>query len=105
MRALYGIRTYLNTFIGQYRNNSKKVSQNYIFRLSVRKYPAVAMNCVERISLKMKSRDHKLNALVPNGRSVPYVLRLCNKLPSPRANTKRYKNSLIPWCLEHFQLG
>ena len=44
---------------------------------------------------KMKSRDHKLNALVPNGRSVPYVLRLYNKLPIPRANTNRYKNSLM----------
>ena len=54
---------------------------------------------------EMKSRDHKLNALVPNGRSVPYALRLCNKLPIPRANTNRYKNSLIPWCLDHFQTG
>ena len=34
---------------------------------------------------KMKSNDHKLNALLPNGRSVPYALRLCNKLPIPRA--------------------
>ena len=25
---------------------------------------------------KMKSNDHKLNALLPNGRSVPYALRL-----------------------------
>ena len=54
---------------------------------------------------KMKSNDHKLNALLPNGRSVPYSLRLCNKLPIPRAKTNRYKNSLIPWCLEHFQIG
>ena len=54
---------------------------------------------------KMKSRDHKLNALVPNGQSVPYVLRLCNKLPISRAKTNRYKNSLIPRCLEHFQIG
>ena len=28
---------------------------------------------------KMKSMDHKLNALVPNGRSVPNALRLCSK--------------------------
>ena len=35
---------------------------------------------------KMKSSDHNLNALVPNGRSVPYALRLCNKLSIPRAN-------------------
>ena len=54
---------------------------------------------------KMESRGHKLNALVPNGRSVPYALRLWNKLPIPRANTNHYKNSLIPWCLEHFQIG
>ena len=48
---------------------------------------------------KMKSRDHKLNALVPNGRSVPYALRLYNKLPIPRAINNRYINSLIPRCL------
>ena len=54
---------------------------------------------------KMKSNDHKLNALLPNSRSVPYALRLCNKLPIPRAKTNRYKNSLIPWCLEHFQIS
>ena len=55
--------------------------------------------------VKIKSNDHKLNALLPNGRSVSYALRLCNKLPIPRAKTNRYKNSLIPWCLEHFQIG
>ena len=49
---------------------------------------------------KMKSNDHKLNGLLPNGRSVPYALRLCNKLPTPRAKTNRYRNSLIPLCLE-----
>ena len=42
---------------------------------------------------KMKSSDHKQNALVPNDRSVPYALRLCNKLPIPRAKTNRYRNS------------
>ena len=52
---------------------------------------------------KMKSNDHKLNALVPNGRCVPYALRLCNKLSIPRAKPNRYKNSLTPWCLEHFR--
>ena len=54
---------------------------------------------------KMKSSDRKLNALVPNGRSVPYALRLCNRLPIPRAKTNRYKNVLILWCLQHFQIG
>jgi len=38
---------------------------------------------------KIKSNDHKLNALLPNGRSVPYALRLCNKLPIPSAKTNR----------------
>ena len=55
--------------------------------------------------VQMKSSDHKLNALVPNGRSVPYALRLCNKLPIPRAKTNRYTNSLIPWCLGNYQIG
>ena len=52
---------------------------------------------------KMTSSDHKLNALVPNGRSVPYALRFHNKLPIPKAKTNRYKNELIPWCLEQFR--
>ena len=43
---------------------------------------------------KMKTNDDKLNA--PNGRCVPYALRLCNKLPIPRAKTNCYTNSLIP---------
>ena len=48
---------------------------------------------------KMKSNDHKLNAILPNGRSVPFISRSCNDLPIPRANTNRYKHSLIPWCV------
>ena len=54
---------------------------------------------------KIKSNYHKLNALLRNGRSVPYALRLCNKLPIPRAKTNHYKHSLILWCLEHFHIG
>ena len=43
----------------------------------------------------MKSSDHKLDALVPNVRSVPYALRLCNKLPIPKAKTKQFLNSVV----------
>ena len=41
-----------------------------------------AMSCVLE---SIQHIYHKLNALLPNGRSVPYALRLCNKLPIPRA--------------------
>ena len=54
---------------------------------------------------KIKRSDHKLNASLPSGRNMSYTLRSCNELPIPRANTKRYTNSLIPWCLEHCQNG
>ena len=54
---------------------------------------------------KMKRSDHDLNALLQNGRSVPYTLTSRNELPILRANTNSYKNPLIPWCLEHSQKG
>ena len=46
---------------------------------------------------KINSNDHKLNALLPNGRSVPFALRLCNKLPIPRAKliAKKILNSVV----------
>ena len=49
--------------------------------------------------------DHKLNKLRPDARIVPYVLRSFNELSVTMANTNRYKNSVIPWCLLHCQLG
>ena len=52
---------------------------------------------------KTRSSDYKLNALVQNGRRVPYALRLRNKLTIPKAKTNRYTNELIPWCLEQFR--
>ena len=51
---------------------------------------------------KMKRSDHNLNALLLHGQSVPYAVSSCNELPIPRANTNRYNNSLIPWCLDTF---
>ena len=56
---------------------------------------------------KLKSKDHKLNMLLPK-----LMVEVCH-MPwgcvttylSLRAKTNRYKNSFIPWCLEHFQTG
>jgi len=53
----------------------------------------------------MKRSDHKLNALLPNGRKMPYTLRSCSELPFPKVNTNRYNTFLFPWYLEHFQNG
>ena len=52
---------------------------------------------------RMRRGDHKLNKLLPDTRIVSYALRSFNELPVPMANTNRYKNSLIPWCLVHCQ--
>ena len=47
----------------------------------------------------MNRSTHKLNALLPGRRTVPYALRASNGLPVPSAKTNRYKNSFIPWGL------
>ena len=52
---------------------------------------------------RMRRGDHKLNKLLPDTRMVSYALRSFNELDVPVANTNRYKNSLIPWCLVHRQ--
>ena len=46
---------------------------------------------------KMSRSNHKLNALLPGRRTVPYALRASNGLPVPNAKTNRYKYSFIPW--------
>ena len=52
---------------------------------------------------RMRRGDHKVNKLLSDTRMVSYALRSFNELPAPMANTNRYKNSLIPWCLVHCQ--
>ena len=47
--------------------------------------------------------NHKLNALLPGRRTVPYGLRASNGIPFPSAKTNRYKNSFIPWGLSNCQ--
>ena len=51
----------------------------------------------------MNRSNHKLNALLPGRRTVPYELRASNGLPVPSVKTNRYKNSLIPWGLSNCQ--
>ena len=53
---------------------------------------------------KMNRSNHKLNALLPGRRTVPYALRASDGLPVPRVKTNRYKkNSLIPWGFSNCQ--
>ena len=42
---------------------------------------------------KMNRSNHKLNALLPGRRTVPYALRASNGLPVPSAKTNRYKKT------------
>ena len=52
---------------------------------------------------RVRRGDHKLNKLLPDTRMVSYALRSFNELPVPMANTTRYKNALILWCLVYCQ--
>ena len=51
----------------------------------------------------MKVNSHKLNHLLPDKRQVEYDLRPVNAYPLPQTRTDRYRNSIIPWGLFHWQ--
>ena len=46
---------------------------------------------------------HRLNYLLPCQRCNQYDVRRFNKYPLPEIRTNRYRNSLIPWGLYHWQ--
>ena len=46
---------------------------------------------------------HRLNYLLPCQRCNQYDVRIFNKYPLPEIRTNRYRNSLIPWGLYHWQ--
>ena len=51
----------------------------------------------------MKNENHKLHDMLPQPRSSQYILRRSLTYPLPKCNTKRYKDSFIPYCLFHYQ--
>ena len=51
----------------------------------------------------MKVNSHKLNHLLPEKRQVEYDLRPVNAYPLLQTRTDRYRNSIIPWGLFHWQ--
>ncbi len=53
---------------------------------------------------RLKRSSHKLNHLLPDIRNVPYSLRSPNMYPFANARINRYKCSLIPWCLNNYQV-
>ena len=52
---------------------------------------------------QVRKESHKLHALLPNVRQVPYEIRSCNTYARPTVRTSRYGNSFIPWCLKNCQ--
>ena len=46
---------------------------------------------------------HRLNYLLPCQRCNTYDIRRFNKYPLPEIRTNRYRNSIIPWGLYHWQ--
>ena len=53
--------------------------------------------------INMQARSHKVNCLLPKKRLVDYNLRHGNMYPLTVTRTNRFKNSLIPWGLYHWQ--
>ena len=51
----------------------------------------------------INSPSHKLHHLLPQPKSNRYCLRNSSKLPVPKTKTNRFKNSLIPYGLFHYQ--
>ena len=51
----------------------------------------------------IKSASHKLHHVLPQPKSTRYSLRNSSKLPVPKTNTNRFKNSPIPYGLFHYQ--
>ena len=51
----------------------------------------------------MSKPDNSLNDMLPSKRSNPYNTRSKQIYQLPRCKTKRYKNSLVPWCLYNCQ--
>ena len=54
--------------------------------------------------INMQARSHKVNCLLPKKRLVDYNMRHGNMYPLTVTRTNRFKNSLIPWGLYHWQL-
>ena len=52
---------------------------------------------------RLLGNNHRLNQLIPAQRVVPYELRDTNVYPITLTRTGRYKHSLIPWGLRHWQ--
>ena len=53
--------------------------------------------------INMQARSHKVNCLLPEKRHFDHDLRRGNMYPLPVTRTNRYKNSLIPLGLYHWQ--
>ena len=89
---------YTNVSIGQHRNNFKRCLQTICPGYPYENILQTLHHKLDELCRvyfgEMPSSDHRLNALVPTGRSGPYALRLCNKLPVPRAEANIYTNSL-----------
>lgn len=56
-----------------------------------------------KLFIQMQQPDHRLHKLLPPQKPNRYGLRKCNKYETIKCKTNRYHNSLIPYCLRHFQ--
>ena len=60
-------------------------------------------NLSRKFFTAIKSASHKLHHILPQPKSTRYSLRNSSKLSVPKTNTNRFKNSLIPYGLFHYQ--
>ena len=52
---------------------------------------------------QMQNPEHKLHKLLPSEKNNRHNLRREMKYEPPKAKTKRYKNTFVPYCLYNFQ--
>ena len=60
-------------------------------------------NLSKKFFTSINSASHRLHHLLPQPKSKRYSFRNSPKLPVPKTNTNRFKNSLIPYGLFHYQ--
>ena len=51
---------------------------------------------------KIQSRDDKINDILPQNKETKYNLRKMGRFEKPKCRTSRYKNSFVPYAIDHF---
>ena len=109
MHVQYAILTWINTELRVFKQCRKGRLNVFILAMSM------PIFCVYRDLKERRDRlckkyfqnimetIHRLNYLLPCQRCNKYDVRRINKYQLPEIRTNRYRNSLLPWRLYHWQ--